>query len=57
LAEAGQALAAAFSSLFAHVPAGESPSLRRKALQLLFKFFGEPLTEGELEVIGRELEE
>lgn len=56
LAEAGQALAAAFSSLFAHVPAGESPLLRRKALELLFKFFGEPLTEGELQVIGEELE-
>jgi hypothetical protein len=57
LAQAGQALAGAFSDLFGHVPAAESPSLRRKALQLLFKFFGEPLSEEELGVIGEELEE
>jgi hypothetical protein len=55
LALAGQALAGAFSSLFAHVPVGESPSLRRKAVGLLCKFFGEPLSEGELGKIEAEL--
>ncbi len=57
LALAGQALAAAFADLFGHVSAEKSPSLRRKALQLLFKFFGEPLSEEELKVIGEELDE
>ncbi|MFZ0545603.1 MAG: hypothetical protein WAM60_09195 [Candidatus Promineifilaceae bacterium] len=55
LAQAGQALATAFSSLFAYVPAAESPSLRRKALQLLFKFMGEPLSEGRLGRLERSL--
>jgi hypothetical protein len=55
LALAGQALAGAFSDLFGHVSVEKSPSLRRKALQLLFKFFGEPLSEEELGRIGEEL--
>jgi hypothetical protein len=56
LALAGQALAGAFSDLFGHVSVEKSPSLRRKALQLLFKFFGEPLSEEELTEIGKELD-
>jgi hypothetical protein len=55
LALAGQALAGAFSDLFGHVSVERSPSLRRKALGLLFKFFGEPLSEEEIGRIEEEL--
>lgn len=55
LAQAGQALAAAFASLFQHIPAAQSPTLRQRALSLLFKFFGEPLTEIEIKEITDEL--
>jgi hypothetical protein len=55
LALAGQALAGAFSDLFGHVSVEQSPSLRRKAVGLLFKFFGEPLSEEEMAVIDEEL--
>jgi hypothetical protein len=56
LAQAGQALAAAFSAMFVHVPPAGSKTLVRKGLELLFKFVGEPLTEKELKVMTDELE-
>jgi hypothetical protein len=58
LAEAAEAIANALATLQDHIspPQRHSPTLRRKILELVLKFSGQPLTEAAADRIMRELE-
>jgi hypothetical protein len=51
LANAAKDITSAFSQLFALVTPEQSPSLTRRALELIFKFAGEPLSDSILDSI------
>lgn len=56
LAEAAKAITDALTTLQSALPETRSRQLRRRVLELVFKFAGQPLTEAEADTIIKELE-